>query len=81
MSPYMNIAMDMMDSAKPASGFQPETQAEWFKLLRAYEEIGYAMSRMAGFNETDARNLARHTFGSASGLKILDIAFRESSHE
>ena len=81
MSPYMDLAMDMMAAAKPASGFRPETQAEWLKLLRAYEEVGYAMCRMAGLDEIDARCLARRTFGSTSGLKILDIGFRESSHE
>ena len=81
MSPYLNQALDMLAAAKPASGFRPETQAEWLKLLRANEELGYAMCRMAGLGEADARSLARQTFGGLGGLKILDMAFRETSHE
>jgi len=74
---HVRKAMQMLEAAKPASGFRPETPDEWLKLLRAHEEMGYAMYRVAGLSDTDARQLARSTHGGSSGMQVLDIAYRD----
>ena len=77
---HFRKAMQMLEAAKPASGFRPETQAEWLKLLRAHEEMGYACLLQSGMQDAQARALAKATFGSPLGLKLLDIAFSEAAH-
>jgi hypothetical protein len=77
MSKHIAQAFDMLIAARPASGFRPETQAEWLKLLKAYEELGYAAYRMTGLSDTAARQLARSTHGGSRGMQLLDIAYRD----
>ena len=77
---HFRKAMQMLEAAKPASGFRPETTAEWLTLLRAFEEMGYAQLRAAGMNDAEARSLARQTYGNPKSLVLLDIAFSEAAH-
>lgn len=77
---HFRKAMQMLEAAKPASGFRPETPDEWLKLLRAYEEMGYACLRQAGMKSAEARALAKQTFGSPASLILLDAAFSEAAH-
>ena len=73
-------AMLMLDAAKPASGFRPETPEEWEKLHRALEEMGYACLRSSGMSDARARALARETYGSPGFLLLVDLAFSEAAH-
>lgn len=75
MSKHIKKAFDMLNAAKPPSGFRPETIDEWCRLHRAFEEMGYAMFREAGLSNTQARQMARETFGGPGGLLLLDIGF------
>ena len=77
---HFRKAMQMLEAAKPASGFRPETSVEWRTLLRAHEEMGYACLRQAGMQDAQARALAKKTFGSPASLMLLDIAFSEAAH-
>ncbi len=77
---HFQKAMQMLEAAKPASGFRPETPAEWLKVLRAHEEMGYACLRQSGMQDAQARALAKKTFGSPAILMLLDIAFSEAAH-
>lgn len=77
---HFRKAMQMFEAAKPASGFRPENQDEWLKLLRAQEEMGYACLRQSGLKDAQARALAKQTFGSPASLMLLDIAFSEAAH-
>ncbi len=70
-------AMQMLEDARPASGFRPETTAEWQKLLRALEEMGYASLRASGLSDAQARDLAHQTYGNPCSLLLLDLAFSE----
>jgi hypothetical protein len=79
MSKYLRRAMAMLDAAKPASGFKPETPEEWQRLLRAQEEMGYAMNREVGLPDKLARDLARQIHGGPGGMLLLQIAFGEAS--
>ncbi|MGA0840399.1 MAG: hypothetical protein ACO3P1_10955 [Pseudomonadales bacterium] len=45
MSKHLRKAFDMFEAARPASGFRPETPEERGRLLRAQEEMGYAVYR------------------------------------
>lgn len=81
MTSYFKKAFDMLEAAKPASGFRPETPQEWRNLQKASEELGYAMFRRGGLDEYSARKLANQIYGSDLGLLLLDIAFREGRHE
>jgi hypothetical protein len=46
MSSDFDRAFAMWDAARPTSGFRPETPEEWRRVLRANEEMGYAMFRV-----------------------------------
>ena len=74
---HFRKAMQMLEDARPASRFRPETPAEWLKLLRAHEEMGYAILRKGGMSDNQARELAQQTFGSPASLLLLDIAFSD----
>jgi hypothetical protein len=77
---HFRKAMQMLEAAKPASGFRPETPDEWLKLLRANEEMGYAIFRSSGMKDAEARTIAKQTFGSIASLMLLDIAFSENAY-
>jgi hypothetical protein len=77
---HFRKAMQMLEAAKPASGFRPETPAEWRTLLRAHEEMIYACLRKAGKSDAQARVIAKQTFSSPIGLSVIDIAFSEAAH-
>ena len=75
-NPYAK-AFAMWDAARPASGFRPETAEEWRRVLRANEEMGYAMLRDSGVPDKEARDLARQIHGGLAGMLFLQIAFAE----
>ena len=77
MNKHLQKAFDAMAAAKPASGFRPESEAEWTALQKAQEEMGYAMFRSSGKSDVEARALAHALFGGNAGLMLLDIAFSE----
>ena len=81
MSKHLRKAFLMWEAARPASGFHPETPAEWDRLLRALEEWGYAMYRKAGMSGKEARALASQTHGGPVGRLLLNIAFSEDCHD
>lgn len=73
-------AVKMMEGARPASGFRPETTEEWLCLARAVEELMYASLVCTGKSETDARTLAHLTIWSPFGRALIDIGFSEAAH-
>jgi hypothetical protein len=77
MNPHIQKAFQMMRDAKPASGFRPQTEAEWEKLQRAVENMSYVMLRVKGMQKKDARNLAHLIHGGQAGRLILEHSFRE----
>jgi hypothetical protein len=81
MSNHLRKALEMLHAARPASGFHPETTEEWNRLLRAHEEMGYAMYREAGMPKDKARELARITHGGPAGRLLLMMQFEERQHD
>ncbi len=81
MSKRLHKAFAAMEAARPASGFRPQTQAEWLAMLKAQEEFGYAMMRDQGKSEAESRAIARFIFGGKAGLMLLDMAFPEKDDE
>jgi hypothetical protein len=81
MSKLSRKAMQMMEKARPASGFRPKTPEEWDRLLIAFEELGYAMYRDNGMSSKEARRLAKQTHSGPIGLSLLEIGFSEDGHE
>lgn len=77
MSADFERAFAMWDAARPASGFRPETPEEWRRVLRANEEMGYAMFRESGVPDEEARGLARQIHGGPAGFLFLQMAFTE----
>lgn len=73
-------AAQMMEAARPESGFRPETTEEWLKLRRAVEELLYASIVSSGKSEAEARALAQLTIWSPFGAALIDIAFSEEAH-
>ena len=76
MPDYLRKAIDMVNAAKPASGFCPETPQEWDALLRANEELGYAMFREQGMSNSQARQLAKQIYGGQAGRLLLEMSFK-----
>jgi len=74
-------AMQMLEKARPTSGYRPETQQEWGRLLTAFEEFGFAMYCDLGMSEEEARRLAQQTHGGHAGLLLLQIGLREGRHD
>lgn len=76
MANYFNKAVDMLKAAKPASGLRPETPEEWDKLLRANEELGYAIFRDGGMSKSEARKFAKQIYGGQAGRILLEMSFQ-----
>ena len=81
MDDYTKNALEMLEAARLASGFRPETAEEWRKLQRASEELGFATFRTGGLSDKAARQLARQIYGGPAGLLLLDLAYRETNYE
>lgn len=77
MSKYIRRAVAMMEAARPASGYRPESDAEWQKALRATEELTYAMYRESGVPAKKARALAQLIHSGETGMRLLRSAFKE----
>jgi hypothetical protein len=75
MNDYLRRAMEMMEAARPASGYRPESDEEWEKLLRATEEFSYALYREAGMPKPKARALAHLMHSGAAGMALLRAAY------
>lgn len=73
-------AAQMLEAARPASGFRPETPEEWEKVRRAIEELMYASLVNSGKTEVEARVLAQLMFNSPIGALLHDVAFSEAAH-
>lgn len=81
MSKRTRHAMEMMEKARPVSGYRPETAQEWDRLLIAFEELGFAMYCDLGMSTAEARRLAKQTHSGQAGLLLLQIGFEEYDHE
>jgi len=74
-------AIEVLNSAKPVSGFRPETEAEWEKLQHAHIELGFAIFKAAGASNSEARTLSELMNGGTAGRLLLEIAFGEDNHD
>jgi hypothetical protein len=81
MSKRTRNAMQMMEKARPVSGYRPETPQEWDRLLIAFEELGFAMYCDLGMSTGEARRLAKQTHSGQAGLVLLQIGFEGYDHE
>ena len=81
MNKHFQKAFDAMAAAKPASGFRPESEAEWAALQKAQEEMGYAMFRGSGKSDVEARGLAHALYSGAAGQLLLRMAFSGDRHD
>lgn len=81
MTPYRRKALRMVEAARPASGYRPETEAEWQRLQAAQIEFACAMYRDIGKSEAEARAIAELIHGGAAGRLLLDISFSDDAHE
>jgi hypothetical protein len=76
MANYFKKAVDMLRAAKPASGLCPETPQEWDALLKANEELGYAILRDGGMSKSEARKFANQIYGGHAGRLLLEMSFK-----
>jgi len=70
-------AMHALDAARPQSGYRPETEEEWNRLVAANEKMAFAMYLKMGQNKDKARALARMTSGGAVGRLLLEISLKD----
>ena len=80
MSDYTKKAIEMVEAARPASGFRPETESEWNALQAALLELGYAMFHANGMSAKKARELATTIYGGVAGRLLIDLAFKDQNH-
>ncbi len=69
-------AIVMLADAQPNPGPLPKTEAEWTRILAAYEEFGYATYRSQGASDKDARALAKTTHSGDAGRLMLNLAMK-----
>ena len=81
MSKYIRRALALMEAARPASGYMPASDAEWQKLLRANEELAYAMFREGGVPEKKARAVAHQIHSGENGMRLLRASFEERGND
>ena len=81
MNRHFQKAFDAMAAAKPASGFRPESEAEWAALQKAHEEMVYAIFRGDGKPDAEAQALAEALYGGAAGQLLLRMAFSGDRHD
>lgn len=74
-------AIEALNAAIPASGFRPETNADWEKLQQAQIELGFATFKAAGASNSEARTLSELISGGTAGRLLLEIAFGEDNHD
>ena len=74
-------AIEAFNSAKPVSGFRPETEAEWEKLQQAHIQLGFAIFKAAGESNSEALTLSELINGGKAGRLLLEIAFGEDNHD
>ena len=77
---HLKRAVQMVNAARPASGFRPETPEEWAAVQDAAIQFGYALMRESGLSHVQATDFAKNVYGGASGRLLLDIAFSEDGH-
>ena len=65
-----------VEAARPRSGYRPETEDEWNRLVAANEKMGYAMYLKMGKPKDIARGLARVTHGGAVGRLLLGLSLK-----
>jgi hypothetical protein len=80
MPDYLKRAIEMLEAAKPASGFRPETEAEWLALQAASIEFGYAVNRSNGIPPNQSRQLAQLIYGGPAGRLLLDLAYKDDKN-
>jgi hypothetical protein len=68
-----------LQKASPASGFRPETEAEWKRLQLAQIEAAFHLCRANGIPRSEAKRVARMIHGGKAGRILLEIAFGERS--
>jgi len=81
MSEHSAKAIRMMMDAKPASGYRPETEAEWSKLQAAVKEMAYASLRSQGMAHQESRALAELMLGGHAGRLILDMSYSKENRD
>ena len=69
----------ILNEARPASGYRPETEAEWKRLQAAQVELITEFLHGSGVenNRKKARAVAEMIMGGSAGRTILEIAFSE----
>ena len=70
-------AIHAWDAARPQSGYRPETEAEWIRLVAANEKMAIAMYMKLGNSKAKARELSRKTHGGEAGRLLLEISLRD----
>ena len=81
MDNHFRDAFEALNAAIPASGFRPETEAEWEKLQHAHIELSFAAYKAAGASNSEARALSEFIHGGAAGRLLLEIAFSGDNHD
>lgn len=70
-----------LDAAIPASGFRPETEAEWGKVQEAAVELAIAMYRAVGTSKAEAEAVAKAIHGGPQGRLLLEMAFSRNGDD
>jgi hypothetical protein len=77
MNTHLEKSVAILEKAIPASGYRPETEAEWKRLQRAMIRASYHLYRHMGFNKAEAWSTAKLMHGGSAGLFLLEIAFSD----
>jgi|GEM_PF-3558587 len=67
--------IEIIEAARPASGFRPETEIEWRRLQRASIEAATHMYRAQGIPKAKARKISEFVNGGLAGRLLLEMSF------
>lgn len=74
-------ALQCIETARPASGNRPATEAEWSALLIAHVRLAAAMYRVGGMSRRNAEMLAQQTHGGIAGRLLMEMIFNVNEAE
>lgn len=69
--------LEIMRGAQPASGYRPQTEAEWLRRQLTMIAASYHMYRAIGVPKAEAKRVARLIHGGAAGRTLLEMSFAE----
>lgn len=68
---------EILNKARPVSGYRPQAHREWVRLQRAMVDASYHLYRGMGATKAEAKRMARLIHGGLAGRRLIEMSFAE----